>query len=219
MKLKPHGLFYLVPIGLLLTGIALAVIFFYQAVVVPLMNIEEISMNRSYEFIFSEGSFVSLFIEDDELTSYEVSESTDMYLITYVSKDVEYKIELDIINLGEDDQSTGYHVTELSANSTYTFDQYLNFTDITFDQDGEYLVRLVSYDDLPGTFGFAYSDYDTAAGKLMTATLGLVIGVGGALVSFIVLLIFRSKYKHSHIIESNNENSVHKDEDSQETDK
>ena len=193
MKKAPHGLFYLIPVGLLVIGVTLGVIFFYTAVVTPLMNIETITMNQSNEFEFSEGSFVSLFIADDELEEYEIIPYEDTYVIRYVSDGDQYLIELDIMNLDSDTPTDGFHVSELNPSSTYTFDDYLNFGDIKFDEASTFRIRLISYDDLPGTFGYAYSDYDDAASKLLIATLGISIGTGGALISFTALMILRGK--------------------------
>ena len=193
MKKAPHGLFYLIPVGLLVIGVTLGVIFFYTAVVTPLMNIEIITMNQSNEFEFSEGSFVSLFIADDELEEYEIIPYEDTYVIRYVSDGDQYLIELDIMNLDSDTPTDGFHVSELNPSSTYTFDDFLNFGDIKFDEASTFRIRLISYDDLPGTFGYAYSDYDDAASKLLIATLGISIGTGGALISFTALMILRGK--------------------------
>jgi len=177
----------------LISGISIAVIFFYQAVITPLENITDMTMNQATDFWLTEGSFISLYIDDEKLTDYEITENEDIYLIHYQSGADTYVLQLDVINLDDEDQSFGYHISEKAPNSTYTFDNYLNYADITLTETGNYRLRLVSYDDLPGTFGYAFSDFDTATNKLMISGLGIGIGVGGAVASLITISIFRNK--------------------------
>lgn len=194
MKKKPHGLFYLIPVGLLLVGLGLGVYFFYQAVMAPLQNIQEITMNRENDLVLSEGSFISLYINDDELEAYEILQNDGIYLLHYKSKNDFYLIEIEIVNLGNtENPMSGFYISEIEENSTYTFDDYLNYGDIKVIEDSTYRVRLISYDDLPSSFGFAYSDYNDASAKLLTSVLGISIGTGGAIISFTVLMILRAK--------------------------
>lgn len=195
---KPHGLFYLIPIILLLTGLLLGGSLFYTAVVTPLKNIQDLDINEVAEFELTKGSFISLFVVDEQLESYTIEQNQNLYVITYISRAIEYTIQLEVLQLSSEDQLSGFAIKTLQPNSTYTFDDYLNFSDISILESGTYRVRMLSYQDLPCTFGYAYSDYDAASTKLTTSFIVLGIGIVGSIASFTTIAIVRGKSKKNN---------------------
>ena len=190
MKNK-RKLLYLIPIGTLFIFGAISTLFFYLAVVAPLMNIKKVEINRTIETTLSEDSFMSIFVKDLEITNYEIVETVSGYQIICYQDEDAYQITFEVTN--SDGEDAGYYVRPQAPNQTYTFDNYMNVTDIVFQEDDTYYILIASYDDLPGEFGYSISNSSDAGVKLTIATVTGIIAIVGSIGSLVYILIRNSK--------------------------
>jgi hypothetical protein len=202
MKIKPKGLWYLLPVGLLFTSVIIGVILFFQAVITPLMNVENVELNQTYEKELGEGSWISLYVEDEDIISYSFEEFNDVYRFTYETTSSTYSVIFDVDRIDGDDIDSGFYYQVFDPSTeAYTVDEFTNFADVNITTDGTYRIIFSSYDDIQVKFGAQFTNWDIYGVKIIAAMIVLVVGISLAIVSFIVIIIMRSNAKkHIHTI-------------------
>lgn len=198
MKVKPHGAWYLLPVGILFITGVIAVIFFFQAVISPIMNVMDANLNQVYDEELTGGSFISLYFEDEDVIDYSFVEEDGEHFFRYETSDGMYSVEVEIVRMDEGALSDGYTIVTFDYADAYTVDEYTNFADINIDEDGTYRIIYSSYDDININFGIQFADWGTYGTKVMVAIISLIIGVPASIISFIVLIVLRANSKKNH---------------------
>ena len=192
MKIKPHGAFFLIPVTLLTLGVILGVVFFYQGVLAPFQNLQEMPINTPIEVELGDGSFVSLFLEDEDMTDYSIEFFDTYYLVSYTTAHEDHQFQVMIENTSSITASEGWNFEEFDQNDAYTYDGYINFADVNMTSNGTYEITISSYDDIPANFSYAVADFETTGMQVVYAVVSFLVGVIGAIIGFIIIIIMRS---------------------------
>lgn len=198
MKIKPHGAWYLLPVGLLFISGIIAVVFFFQAVINPVMNVMDTTLNEVYDEELTSGSFIALYFEDEDVIEYEFYEEDDNYFFEYSTTSSSYRVEVEILRLEGGLESTGFEIVTFDPAEAYTVDEFTNFADVNILEDGTYRIIYSSYDDINIDFGLQFADWSQFGAKIVTAIASLIIGVPLAIISFIVIIVMRSNSKKTN---------------------
>jgi hypothetical protein len=209
MKTKPSGTYYLIPIAILFISIFLAVFLFFRGVMSPLMDTTEIEINQSFTQELSSGSFVSLFIEDEDMIDYSIEEFDGYYVLTYTTNSDTHSVQIEILNDSSLTPTSGFNFEEFEYTTAYTIDNHINFADINIEDTGSYIITISTYNDIPASFAYSVVDFEGDVGFIFTA---LAVGFFGFLISlilFIIIMVKRSKakrlaytsYSYNHIPE------------------
>jgi len=203
MKIKPHGAWYLLPVGLIFISTIIAIVFFYFSIIEPYTSLEDIEENEWYEASYVAGDFISLYFADDTVTSFSAYEfELDYYVDFETTNNNTYTYRIDVERLsGLGGNGCDLFVFEFEE---YMLDDYMNFVDIDITNDAEYRFRLVPYFSSPtADLGVQYITIEETVKTMIIAIVSLVIGYPIAIISFIVIIVRRSGSK------KNNNNTPH----------
>ena len=100
MKIKPHGAWYLLPVGLIFISTIIAIVFFYFSIIEPYTSLEDIEENEWYEASYVAGDFISLYFADDTVTSFSAYEfELDYYVDFETTNNNTYTYRIDVERL------------------------------------------------------------------------------------------------------------------------
>jgi len=195
MIIKPKGTFYLIPIGILAITIALVGYFFYIGVMEPLTDVKEIEINQSFEYELSESSFISLFIDDEDMNEYTIEALDGYYVLTYETNSDTHNVQIEIIKSDEMNPNAGYNLEVFDKSTAYTYENYLNYADINIEEAGTYIITISTYSSIPATFAYSVADFDTDIINVIYSFVIGFVGFGLAFIIFIIILMKRGKSK------------------------
>ncbi len=195
MKIKPHGAWYVLPVGILFIAGVIAVVLFYQAVMSPVMNVMDATLNEVYDEELVTNSFIALYFEDEDVIEYSFVEEDGDYFFRYETAQGNYTVQVEILRLSGGAEHTGFEIVTFDYANAYTVDELTNFADVNILEDGEYRIIYSSYDDINIDFGLQFSDWSLYGPKIVGAIVSLFIGVPAAIISFIVIIVMRSNSK------------------------
>lgn len=193
MKVKPSRYYFLIPILILLIGGTISSILLYNSVIKPLRNIEEITINETFDLELTDQNFITLYIKNEKMVDYEFEPNGAFNVFRLYTLRDEQGITIECLQLDALNPISGYEMTAFEQTNAYTFNNFINYGQIDITESATYRFTFNGFEDENTTLGYIISD-ETTDGLMATSSIWIgSISVGLSIISFSVILYLRGK--------------------------
>lgn len=196
MRIKPHGLWYILPVTIIGIGFFVIVFQFFNAIFAITGESTTLELDQVYEVEMKPDTEIALYIEKTILGNYDFYYEDDMFLIDYTDFfNEETTIEVSVQKVSNGNNLEGFEFEVTGMSDVEPDDEIIYFANILIEEQGSYQVVFHSEELVDLEFGATPFDASGMTQSITEMGLTVVLTFALSIISFFFILIKRSKSK------------------------
>ena len=195
MRIKPHGVWYILPISIVVIGFFIMMYLFFSSLGSASFDVTLIELDEVYEFELEADGMIALYVEDSIYNDFTISQAEDKFIIEKESWLNETQtIDVIILKLPDGEFLEGYDF-ELVEEDDDDDSDVTNIADFNIFEQGTYSIVFHSEEDLDFEIAVQAIHLGEMLDNLGKIGITILVTIALTFISFLFILIKRSKSK------------------------